>query len=158
MHTHKENEDNGYNYKGEGKIYTYDTTLELSRTAFESNFRVPQNSMVRLWKVEKDPDDTKYKATWAGGNDYICGWDANALTCRNTGQGFDDIIAAVYQSYRRIVERPKVIEAVVRMPIFDLKNFNFEKPVNIPQLGRSYLVKSIDSDKGEQYKLTLIQM
>ncbi|MBR5118866.1 MAG: hypothetical protein IK100_09505 [Muribaculaceae bacterium] len=158
IYTHKENDDNGVKYKGEGIIYTKDTTLEISRTAFESKMKVPMNTMVRLWKVEKDPDSSKYKASWAGGIDYILGYDSVADIGRNTGQDFASTIEAYYIYYKQLVEHPKVIEVMVRLSVFDLIDFDFEKPLHINQLNRSYLVKSLESDKGEQYKLTLVQM
>lgn len=157
-YTHKENDDNGVKYLADGVIYTADSTLEISRNAFESKFRVPMNTMVRLWDVEKIDNDTKYKAKWVGGSDYICGWDSNALVFRNTGQDFERTISAYYSAFEGLVERPKAVEAVVRFGIFDLLSFDMGRPVYINQLGRRYLVKSLENENGETYKIKLVQI
>lgn len=155
---HKSNDDNGVDYEGKGYIYTNDSTLELSRKAFDSKFRVPMNTMVRLWKVEKNDNNSNYKATWAGGSDYIGGYDSDAGVFRNTGQDFTRIIASYYTAYAAIMERPKTLEVMVRLDFFGLRDFDFERPVYIKQLGRSYIVIKVETESGDTYKLTLLQI
>lgn len=155
-YTHKENKDNGLDYQGEGVTLTEDITLALSRDAFKSSFRVPQNVMVRLWKTEKDGD--KYKASWVGGNDYIGGYDSGAGVFRNTGQDFANVILDYYTQYQAATRRPKVIECVVRLLLLDLMSFDFERLVYVPQLGRSYIVTKIESEGNDRYKITMLQM
>lgn len=157
-YTHKENDDNGVNYMGEGYTYTDDSTLDLFRSAFDSKFRVPMNTMVRLWKVEKEEDSSKYSASWAGGEDYILGWDNNASVGRNTGQDFERTIAQYYQQYIAVTKHPKVVEISVRLTLFELMAFDFERLVYVPQLGRKYFVTKIDSEGGDKYKLTMLQL
>lgn len=157
-YAHRENDDNGTNYTGEGVTYTEDSTLPLERKAFESKFKVPQNVMVRLWKLEKDPDSNKYKATWADGGDYLVGYDSDANVVRNTGQDFKRTIANYYAPYVEVTNRPKVVEAVVRMPILDLMAFDFEHTAYINQLGRKYFVINIDSEGYDKYTLELLQV
>ena len=158
IYTHQENEDNGVNYQGEGAVYVADSTLAAERTAHDSKFRVPMNVMVRLWEIEKNENASNYKAKWVGGKDYICGWDSDAGVCRNTGQDFTATIASYYINYKRIVEQPKAVDVVVRMTVLELLRFDLSKPIHINQLGRNYLVESIESDVAEQYKLKLIQI
>ena len=158
LYKHKENDDNGIKYLAEGVIWIDDSTLQIERTAFDSKFKVPYNAMVRLWKVEKINDSDKYKATWVGGDDYILGHDSDAQIYRNTGQDFASTINAYYYGYKEMVGRPKAIEVVVRLSVLDLLAFDFSKPVYINQLGRAYLVESLESDAGEQYKLNLVQI
>lgn len=158
VYTHKENTDAGLPYLADGVIYTNDTTLALERKAFESKFKVPRNAMIRLWEVEKNDGGDDYKAAWEGGSDYICGWDADANVFRNTGQDFATTIANYYISYESIVRHPKVIEVNVRLSVLLLLAVDFERPVYIEQLGRNYLIKSVETDSGDLYKLTLVQI
>ena len=158
LYTHKENDDNGIIYNAQGFIRTDDSTLEIERTAFESKFRVPYNAMVRLWEVTKISDSSEYTAKWVGGNDYICGYDMQAVVYRNTGQDFASVLTNYYTAYRNIVERPKAIEVTVKLSVLDLLAFDMTKPVYINQLNRAYLVESIETDSGEKYKLKLIQI
>ena len=155
-YTHKENEDAGLPYLADGVIYTADDTLSLERKAFDSKFKVPRNTIVRLWEVEKGENGNSAK--WVGGSDYICGWDADVSFIRNTGQDFERTIANYYTSYEAITTHPKVLEVTMRMNILELIAFDFERPLHIKQLGRKYLVKSIESESGDNYKLTLIQI
>lgn len=157
-YTHKENDDNGVKYLGEGYTYTEDTTLDLEATAFESKFKVPMNTMVRLWKVEKDKDSSKYSASWAGGDDYILGYDNGAGICRNTGQDFANTIESYYTPYKTVTKYPKVIEITVRLTLLELIAFDFERMVYVPQIGRQYFVTKIDSEGGDNYKLTMLQI
>lgn len=157
-YTHKENDDNGVKYFGEGYTDTQDTTLDIERTAFESKFKIPLNTMVRLWKVTKDTDSTKYSAEWVGGEDYLLGYDTSAGVARNTGQDFGRTLQQYYQSYISITKEPKVVEVAVRLTLMQLLNFDFARPVYIPQLGRSYIVTKLDSDKDDIYKLTMLQI
>lgn len=155
IYKHKDNEDNGINYTGEGVIYTNDSTLELEREAFSSDFKVPYNTLIRLFEVEDD------KAKWVGNGDYICGWEQISLSSavlRNTGQGFAETIADYYTNYEKIVARPKVIEIAVRLSILELMAIDFTAPVHINQLNRDYLIVSVESDTGDNYKLKLIQI
>ena len=156
IYTHKENDDVGLPYLADGVIYTSDETLKLERKAYESNFKVPLNTIVRLWEIDNDSDGNKAK--WKGGSDYIAGWDEDANILRNTGQDFARTIASYYISYESVVNHPKVVEVKVKLSVFDLLAFDFTRPVYINQLGRSYLVESIESDKSDIYKLTLIQI
>lgn len=155
-YTHKENDDAGLPYDASGVIYTNDATLKIERKAYDSKFKVPRNTIVRLWEIENDSDGNKAK--WNGGSDYICGWDEDANICRNTGQDFARTIASYYIGYESAVNRPKVVEVKVKLSILELLAFDFARPVYINQLGRSYLVESIESDKSDIYKLTLIQI
>lgn len=157
-YTHKENEDNGVKYLGEGYTNTDDYTLDIERTAFESKFKVPQNVMVRLWKVEKDTDSTKYTASWVGGDDYILGYDSDAGICRNTGQDFAHVIENYYTNYKAVTKHPKVLEVVVRLTLLEMVAFNFERMVYVPQLGRRYIVTKLDSEGGDNYRLTMLQI
>lgn len=151
VYKHKENDDAGTKDTAEGRIYTNNTTLNRERTAFDSKFKVPVQGRVRLWKVDDD------KASWNNAGDYIAG-SYNGDYILDTGQNFEDIIANYYTQYAKIVDRPKVIEATVRLTVLDLINFDFAKPVYIKQLNRSYLVKTLESESNDTYKLTLVQM
>lgn len=155
---HKENDDAGLPYDASGVIYTNDDTLALERKAFESKFKVQRNTIVRLWLVEKNDGGSDNKATWKGGSDYISGYDSSTVTMRNTGQDFATTIANYYTNYESIVNRPKVVEVIVKMSILELLDFNFEHPIFIPQLGRTYLVKTLETDSNDTYKLTLVQI
>lgn len=57
-----------------------------------------------------------------------------------------------------MVARPKEVEVVMRLSVLDLLTFDFERPVYINQLGRKYMIKTLESDQGDNYKFTLIQM
>lgn len=156
IYTHAENKDNRLDYRGEGRTLTEDATLELSREAFKSDFRVPQNVMVRLWELEED--GSKYKAKWVGGHDYIGGFDSDAGVFRNTGQDFERTIADYYTQYKIATNRPKVVECVVRLSLIELMSFDFERLVYVPQLGRAYIVTKIESEGADKYKLTMLQL
>ena len=116
------------------------------------------NTMVRLWKVEKDKDSSKYSASWAGGDDYILGYDNGAGICRNTGQDFAHTIESYYTPYKATTKYPKVIEITVRLTLLELIAFDFERMVYVPQIGRQYFVTKIDSEGGDNYKLTMLQI
>jgi len=149
IYTHQNNEDN-VPYEGKGIIYTSDKTLKEERDAFKSSFKVPYNAMVRLFKVEDS------KGSWVGSGDYIAG--KSGYTLRNTGQGFETILNNYYSQNKAMMRTPKTLELVVRLTLFDLRHFDFTKPVFIPQLGCNYLVQNLQSDKGDNYKLELIQI
>lgn len=150
IYQHKENDDAGTADIADGVIYTHDSTLALERTAFDSKFKVPVLGKVLLWKVDGE------KASWNNAGDYIAGnLDG---TIANLGQDFMSTIDLYYQSYEQIVKYPKVIEAIVRLSVLDLIAFDFAKPVYITQLNRSYLVKTLETDSGDNYKLTLVQI
>ena len=158
VYKHKENDDNGVKYLGDGVIGTKDSTLKLERTAFDSKFKVPMNTMVRLWKVEKNDNNSNYKAQWVGGDDYICGWDSNSLIVRNTGQDFASIISSCYSNYGAIVNRPKEIEVTLRLSVLELLNLDMGRPLHINNLASDYLIESIESDKDGFYKFKLVQI
>lgn len=152
VYEHKENDDAGTKDTAEGVIYSNDTTLALERTAFESKFKVPVQGRVRLWKVDDD------KASWANAGDYIAGYESDADTIVNTGQDFASVVSDYMTNYEAMVRYPKVVTVVVRLSVLDLLNFDFAKPVYIKQLNRSYLVKTLESESNDTYKLTLVQM
>lgn len=150
IYKHKENDDAGTADIADGVIYTNDTTLALERTAFDSKFKVPVQGKVLLWKVDGE------KASWNNAGDYIAGnLDG---TIANLGQDFMSTIDEYYQSYEQIVKHPKVIEAIVRLSVLDLIAFDFAKPLYIKQLNRSYLAKTLETESGDNYKLTLVQI
>ena len=151
VYKHKENDDAGTKDTAEGVIYTSDTTLELERTAFESKFKVPVLGRVLLWDVEDN------KAKWNNAGDYIAGnYDGSVIL--DTGQNFGEVVSDYMAQYEAMVRYPKVVAVVVRLSVLDLLNFDFAKPVYIKQLNRSYLVKTLESESNDTYKLTLVQM
>jgi len=152
VYEHKENDDAGTKDTAEGVIYSNDTTLALERTAFESKFKVPVLGRVLLWKVEDS------KASWVNAGDYIAGYESDADTIVNTGQDFASVVSDYMTNYEAMVRYPKVVTVVVRLSVLDLLNFDFAKPVYIKQLNRSYLVKTLESESNDTYKLTLVQM
>lgn len=152
VYKHKENDDAGTKDTAEGVIYTIDTTLELERTAFESKFKVPVLGRVLLWDVDGE------KATWNNAGDYIAGYVDGADTIVNTGQDFANVVSNYMAQYEAMVRYPKVVAVVVRLSVLDLLNFDFAKPIYIKQLNRSYLVKTLESESNDTYKLTLVQM
>lgn len=156
-YTHKVNEDDGGEYYAEGVIYTNDETLALERKAFDSKFKVPIRGIVRLWEIEKYAgENNKNKAKWVAKGDYIAhNFDGYIM---NFNEDFASAIADYYSNFEKMVAVPKVIEAVVRLSVVDLLNFNLGRPVYIEQLGRQYLVESIESDNGENYKFKLVQI
>jgi hypothetical protein len=156
IYTHKENDDAGLEYTGEGIIYTNDDTLAIERKAFESKFKVPRNTIVRLFEVENSSEGNGAK--WVGGSDYITGWDEDLAILKNTGQDFEQTISSYYTNFENIVSHPKEVNVIVRLNVLELMKFNFEKPAYIKQLGRKYLVKSIENESGDNYKLTLVQI
>ena len=160
IYTHKENDDDAGDgldpYDASGVIVTNDETLELEREAYKSNFKVPRQDLIKLWKVEKQDNSTSDKASWNNPGDYIA--NDTFYSVSNTGQDFQSIIDAYYTHYAQVVQRPKAVELVVRLTALNLIAFSFEHPIYIPQLGRSYIATSLESDKGEFYKLKLIQI
>ena len=158
IYKHKVNEDDGGEYIADGVIYTNDETLALERTAFDSKFKVPIRNIIRLWKIEDSSTENKKKATWDAKGDYIAGYDDWANIVYNTGQDFATTIANYYTNYKGIVNRPKVVEVIVKLSVLELLDFSFEHPIFIPQLGRTYLVKTLETDSNDTYKLTLVQI
>ena len=144
-------------YTASGVVVTNDTTLKDEREAFKSDFKVPVADFVELWKVTEE----NTKAEWNNAGDYIGGTLRQIGLVKwfgNTGQDFAATLSSYYAGYRAIVARPKRIAVIVRLSVLDLLAFDFERPLYINQLGRSYLVESIESDSGDNYKLTLIQI
>ena len=162
IYSHKANDDDSGeglpDYEASGMIETNDETIELERDAYKSSFKVPRQNLIKLWKVEKKDDSDKYKATWNSPGNYIAGYESTSVKVANTGQDFQSIIDAYYTNYSQLVYRPKAVELDVRLNALDLINFSFEHPIYIPQLAKSYIATSIESEKGEQYKLKLIQI
>ena len=161
IYSHKANDDSGGglpDYEASGMIVTNDETLELEREAYKSSLKVPRQNLIKLWKVEKKDDSNKYKATWNNAGNYIAGYITTSVKMANTGQDFQSIIDSYYTNYSQLVYRPKAVELDVRLNALDLINFSFEHPIYIPQLAKSYIATSIESDKDEQYKLKLIQI
>lgn len=158
IYTHKENNDLDAKDTAEGVIYVADETLKTSRSAFDSHFKVIYDGIVKLWKLEDSTTQGKQKASWVANGDYIAGYLSEANVLMNTGQDFATTIAEYYTNYEKIINHPKEIEVVVRLSVLDLLNFDMARPVYIKQLGRKYLIKSLESDSGEKYKLTLVQI
>lgn len=162
IYSHKANDDDSGeglpDYEASGMIETNDETIELERDAYKSSFKVPRQNLIKLWKVEKKDDSDKYKATWNSPGNYIAGYDSTSVKVANTGQDFQSIIDAYYTNYSQLVYRPKAVELDVRLNALDLINFSFEHPIYIPQLAKSYIATSIESEKDETYKLKLIQI
>jgi hypothetical protein len=162
IYSHKNNDDETGgglpDYDASGMIVTNDETLELEREAYKSSLKVPRQNLIKLWKVEKKDDSNKYKATWNNAGNYIAGYITTSVKVANTGQDFQSIIDAYYTNYSQLVYRPKAVELDIRLNALDLINFSFEHPIYIPQLAKSYIATSIESDKDEQYKLKLIQI
>lgn len=163
IYSHKANDDDSGgglpDYDASGVIVTNDETLELEREAYKSSFKVPRNDFVKLWKVENNDNGGK-KASWNNAGLYILGTYTtdNGTYFGNVGQDFQSIIDSYYTNYSQLVYRPKAVELDIRLNALDLINFSFEHPIYIPQLAKSYIATSIDSDKDEQYKLKLIQI
>lgn len=159
IYKHKANDDDEQqglpDWEADGVIYTNDYTLEVERDAFSSHFKVPRTNKVPHYKIERNEDGT-YKATWHDAGDYILG--SRGLLPYNTGQDFASTIGSYYTQYERMVARPKEVEVVMRLSVLDLLTFDFERPVYINQLGRKYMIKTLESDQGDNYKFTLIQM
>lgn len=159
-YTHKENDDTGedFKYTGEGIIYTEDDTITKERDAFKSDFKVPRLALVRLWAVEKNEQGATYKATWKGSGDYICGLNSITATFMNTGQDFERTLANYYADYQAMARRPKMVDAEVRMSVLELMAVDFTRPVYLPQVGRKYMVVSVENSSDDTYKLKLIQV
>ena len=159
---HKDNEDTGINYTGEGVMLTEDTTLEVERKAFESKFKVPRLALIRLWEVEKNDNANNYKAKWVAKGDYICGVYFEEgyvnVMLKNTGQDFERTIAAYYVPYAEAMRAPKVITATVRMNVLELLRLDMGKPVYLTQNGSAYIIKTLENESGDNYKLTLVQI
>jgi len=162
IYSHKANDDDSGDglpdYEASGIIYTNDETIELERDAYKSSFKVPRQNLIKLWKVEKKDGSDKYKATWNSPGNYIAGYNSTSIKVANTGQDFQSIIDAYYTNYSQLVYRPKAVELDIRLNALDLINFSFEHPIYIPQLAKSYIATSIESEKDETYKLKLIQI
>lgn len=155
-YTHKVNEDDGGEYYAEGVIYTADETLALERTAFDSKFKVPIRGIVRLWKIEDSNTADKKKATWVAKGDYIASNQDGYLY--DFLEDFESAIAEYYTNYEKLVAVPKAVEAIMRLSIIDLHNIDLGRPVYIEQLGRQYLVESIETESNNQYKFKLVQI
>lgn len=157
IYKHKVNEDDGGEYYADGVIYTNDETLQLERTAFDSKFKVPIHGIVRLWEIEKyNGEDNKNTCKWVAKGDYIATNSGGYIM--NINQDFAGAIADYYTNYKIVVNRPKAVEVTVRMLVTELLGISLARPVYIKQLNRNYLIASIESDKGEQYKLKLVQI
>lgn len=150
VYKHKENTDLDRSYTASGTIYTSDETLALERTAFESKFKVPINGRIPLWEVEDN------KAKWKNVGDFIATNEDGYIF--NGGQDFASIISDYYTNYEKLAERPKVVEAIIRLSVLDLININLGQPVYIKQLGRTYLVDSLETENGDNYKVKLVQV
>lgn len=155
-YTHKVNEDDGGEYYAEGVIYTADETLALERKAFESKFKVPVKGIVRLWKIEDSSTANKKKASWVAKGDYIASNQDGYLY--DFLEDFENAIAEYYTNYEKLVAVPKVVEAIIRLSIVDLLNIDLGQPVYIKQLGRTYLVDSLETENGDNYKVKLVQV
>ena len=159
---HKDNNDDENQglptYKAEGIIYTNDSTLKTERDAFKSDFKVPRTNKMLHWKVEKNENASTYKATWQDAGNNVEGFDITTFTYLNTGQDFATTLENYYTYYEGIANRPKTIQVNVRLSVLELKDFDFSHPVYIPQLGRTYLVKTLETDSNDTYKLTLVQI
>lgn len=155
-YTHKVNEDDGGEYYAEGVIYTNDETLALERTAFDSKFKVPIRGIVRLWKIEDSNTADKKKATWVAKGDYIASNQDGYLY--DFLEDFESAIAEYYTNYEKLVAVPKAVEAIMRLSIIDLHNIDLGRPVYIEQLGRQYLIESVESDNNDNYKFKLVQI
>lgn len=155
-YTHKVNEDDGGEYYAEGVIYTADETLALERKAFDSKFKVPIRGIVRLWGIEDSSTADKKKATWVAKGDYIASNQDGYLY--NYVEDFESVIRYYYANYERMVTVPKAVEAIMRLSIIDLLNIDLGRPVYIEQLGRQYLIESIESESGNKYKFKLVQI
>lgn len=152
VYMHTENDDANTHDKAEGVIYTNDTTLPKERTAFDSKFKVPVLGIVKLWDVDKE----EHKASWNNAGDYIASEFNGSII--NNGQDFANTIADYYTNYAKWIEHPKIVEAIVKMSVLELMEFDFTRPIYIKQLSRSYVVKSLDSEGGDNYKLTMLQI
>ena len=122
---------------------------------------MPRNNFFKQWEIEtitEGDDEGKYKAKWVKAGDYICGFDLTTMGLANTGQDFATLIERNYIAYERIINRPKVIEVVVRKNILELLNLDFTKPIYINQLATTFVIDNIATDNGEQYKLTLVRI
>jgi hypothetical protein len=119
---------------------------------------VPRVNKVPHWEVEKNENANTYKATWHDAGRYILGTDITGHFYYNNGQDFERTIANYYGEYAKATYRPKVLEVIVRLQVLELMAVDFTHPIYITQLGRNYLIVSIESDQGEQYKLKLIQL
>lgn len=155
-YTHQVNEDDGGEYYADGVIYTADETLALERTAFDSKFKVPIRGIVRLWKIEESSTTNKKKATWVAKGDYIASNQDGYLY--DFLEDFESAIAEYYTNYEKLVAVPKAVEAIMRLSIIDLHNIDLGRPVYIEQLGRQYLIESIESEKENKYKFKLVQI
>lgn len=162
VYSHAENNDDEAQgmspYLAEGVVYTNDSTLQLERDAFKSDFKVPRTNKLLHWKVEKNENASDYKATWQDAGKNIEGFDLLTFQYLNTGQDFARTIANYYTEYEKAVNRPKVVELIVRMQVLDLMAVDFTRPVYIEQLGSSFLVVSIESDNGDSYKIKMVKL
>ena len=161
VYSHAENNDDEAQglspYLAEGVIYTNDATLELERSAYKSSFKVPRTNKVLHWEVEKNEGANSYKATWKNAGENILGTDIT-FKFFNSGQDFARTISAYYGEYEKVVRRPKVVEAIVRMQVLDFMAVDFTHPVYIEQLGSSFLAVSIESENGDSYKIKMVKL
>lgn len=153
--THKSNDDDGLEYLADGYFTVQDNTLEVVKTYYQSKFKVPRNNLILQFETSLN-DDSTYTAKWVKAGDYVCGLEGVRLY--NTGQDFDTILTDYYGSFRSMMSRPKIIEVAVRMGILDLLNFDFTKPLYIPQLASTFAIVELNSDGGDKYKLKLIKL
>lgn len=160
---HTENDDTTPSYEASGVTYTHDTTIKHQRDAFKSGFKVSRSSLVKLFEVEKNENNSNYKARWAGRGDYLMVYNTDEYvgsqpSVNGYGASFDLIIDRYYQNFERMTRRPKVIEATARMTVLDVLRFDMARPVHITQLASNYLCLSLEGQGNDMYKLRLIQL
>ena len=158
IYTHKAYTDDGSDWEADGVIYTADTTLELERKAFDSKFKVPKSGLIRLWTIEPSDEENKQKAKWDAKGDYIASDFGGSGYIGNLNEDFASAIADYYTNYEKVVDVPKVVDVVVRLPILDLIKFDFARPIHIVQLNSTYLVKNLETENKDNYKLKLVQI
>lgn len=161
VYSHVANDDDGTDYTASGTVEVDDTTLAVEAKAFESKFKVPRSNIIKSWHVEPDSEDeNKNTAQWEDNGPYICGRRANGggWYFGNTGQDFASVLANRYRGYSSMVLHPKVVECTVRMGVLELLGFDMERPLYVNQLGRAYIVVSIESDSGDNFKITMVQI
>ncbi len=161
IYQHTENKDDEAqgmpSYTAEGYISTNDNTLQVERTAFKSEFKVPRTNKILHWEVAKNENANNYKATWHDAGKYVLGFDVT-FHYYNTGQDFGRTLANYYGEYQRVVTYPKAIEVIVRLSVVQLMQVDFTRPIYIEQLGRQYLIESIETESNNRYKFKLVQI
>ena len=161
IYLHTENKDDEAQgmppYTAEGYISTNDNTLQVERDAFKSEFKVPRTNKILHWEVAKNENANNYKATWHDAGKNVLGFDVT-FHYYNTGQDFGRTLADYYSEYQRVVTYPKAIEVIVRLSVVQLMQVDFTRPIYIEQLGRQYLIESVESDNNDNYKLKLLQI